>query len=339
MATASQDAFHAAQAFEPMVILSEAADVEAGVCKDSRRPKPTVNELSVRVFPEQRLAKAAAQVRAIARCKLDPRRLGRDLDRCEDRTGPAVERLLESVQFGLRPDGFGHCESATARDGGEIDAMSRVRALHAGLRVEAVVNHDHREVRRARSTDRGKRPQPHQHLAVAGHDNDAPPALGVRESEPDHRGAAHRAPEIKGERRIARGECIVGRRAEPGDDERVAAAAKQLRHHGAAFEQAHFRNTFAPIKRWPRRTATERPVSNATVAAARAVSTTRSASSTRYTITRIASSAGLVPCPMAICHGLNSPNSPRIVISIRSGIRHSAGSESALMQLPTPLDY
>ena len=38
------------------------------------------------------------------------------------------------------------------------------------------------------------------------------------------------------------------------------------------------------------------------------------------------------------CQGLNSAHSPRIVTSIRSGNRPITGSDSILMQLPTPLD-
>ena len=40
---------------------------------------------------------------------------------------------------------------------------------------------------------------------------------------------------------------------------------------------------------------------------------------------------------MCSCHGLNSPHSPRMVISISSGKRQAWVSESMLTQLPTPL--
>ena len=56
------------------------------------------------------------------------------------------------------------------------------------------------------------------------------------------------------------------------------------------------------------------------------------------TITPMASSEGRVPCPIGICHGLNSPQSPRMVTIINSGMWQITGSDSMLMQLPTPLD-
>ena len=57
-----------------------------------------------------------------------------------------------------------------------------------------------------------------------------------------------------------------------------------------------------------------------------------------FTITPIASSEGRVPCPIGTCQGLNSPQSPRMVTIINSGMWQITGSDSMLMQLPTPLD-
>ena len=42
--------------------------------------------------------------------------------------------------------------------------------------------------------------------------------------------------------------------------------------------------------------------------------------------------------PIGTCHGLNSPHSPRIVTRVKNGIRQLIGSDSMLMQLPTPED-
>ena len=60
-----------------------------------------------------------------------------------------------------------------ARDAGQADPEIGVARLHAGLGVAGIVEHDDRQVRRALDADRGERPQTHQHLAVAGHDQHA----------------------------------------------------------------------------------------------------------------------------------------------------------------------
>jgi hypothetical protein len=52
----------------------------------------------------------------------------------------------------------------------------------------------------------------------------------------------------------------------------------------------------------------------------------------------INSSASSVIEPIGTCHGLNSPNSPRMVTSTKQGKPQFFSSENMLMQLPTPLD-
>ena len=47
-----------------------------------------------------------------------------------------------------------------------------VARLHAGLAVDAVVEHDDREIGRPLDADGGERAHAHQHLAVAGDDRD-----------------------------------------------------------------------------------------------------------------------------------------------------------------------
>jgi len=61
--------------------------------------------------------------------------------------------------------------------------MCGVRGLHAGLRIQAVVDHHDREVARPLHADGGKRAYPHQHLAIAGGDDDAPPPFDVTQSD------------------------------------------------------------------------------------------------------------------------------------------------------------
>ena len=55
----------------------------------------------------------------------------------------------------------------------QIDAALGVARLHAGLAIDAVVEHDDGEIARPLDADGGERAQPHQHLAVAGDDRDA----------------------------------------------------------------------------------------------------------------------------------------------------------------------
>ena len=89
-------------------------------------------------------------------------------------------------------------------------------------------------------------------LAVAGDDQHPPLRLRLREAEPDQRGAAHRAPEIEVGVVVAGGIGIVGRRAEPADDQQVAAIREQRRDRGAPVELVAGRaayHFFAPIRR------------------------------------------------------------------------------------------
>ncbi len=86
------------------------------------------------------------------------------------------------------------------------------------------------------------------------------------------------------------------------------------------------------------RTAAVRRVLKAKFAAASTVGPTSAGASARNTLASIASSTFGVARPIGTCHGMNSPHSPRIDTMASSGTRHTAGSDSAFMQLPTPLD-
>src|SRR3954467_8086486 len=145
---------------------------------------------------------------------------------------------------------------------------------------------------------------------------------------------------------VAGGRDVPVRRAEACDHEQFAARPHQLVDDVAAVQQCiwvvHLRASslkfLAPSTRCPIRTATGFQVLKARCAAPCTAEATRSGSSTLLTITPIASSEGRVPCPIGICHGLNSPQSPRMVTIINSGMWQITGSDSMLMQLPTPLD-
>ncbi len=94
----------------------------------------------------------------------------------------------------------------------------------------------------------------------------------------------------------------------------------------------------APINRCDSSTATACPALKAIVSAAVVVGITSSARSMRRQTTPMASSTLWLAWPMANCHGLPSPKSPRMLTSVRNGKRPPLISDSMLMQLPTPLD-
>ena len=193
--------------------------------------------------------------------------------------------------------------------------------------------------------DRGERAEAHQHLAVAGDHDDAALRLREREAEAHHRRGAHRAPQVERVEMIVDA-AVVTARAQARDDERIAALVQYRLDDFAAVERRfaldgvvhYLLQSLKPMTRCPMRTATGRFVLNAIVPPAKTTSPTSSARSTRCTMQPAPSSSFCVPCPMAICHGLNSPHSPRIVISISSGKRASWARLSMFMQLPAPED-
>src|SRR6187551_2335856 len=140
---------------------------------------------------------------------------------------------------------------------------------------------------------------------------------------------------------IAGGRDVPVRRAKAGDDEQISTVAHEFADDVAAVQQCvriggHLRASslkfLAPSTRCPSSTATGFQLLKARCAAPCTVEATRSGSSTLFTITPIASSEGRVPCPIGICHGLNSPQSPRMVTIINSGMWQITGSDSMLMQ-------
>src|ERR1019366_2210122 len=81
--------------------------------------------------------------------------------------------------------------------------------------IDAVVEHDDREMARPLNADGGERAHPHQHFAVAGDDRDVPLRLRQRQAETDHGGAAPGAPGREG----------AGGRAERGQVPAASTAA------------------------------------------------------------------------------------------------------------------
>jgi hypothetical protein len=67
----------------------------------------------------------------------------------------------------------------------------------------------------------------HQHVAIAGDHGDAAARLRERQAEADHRRAAEAAPNIEVPRIITTGSDIIGRRADTGDHQQVAAIVEK----------------------------------------------------------------------------------------------------------------
>ena len=74
-----------------------------------------------------------------------------------------------------------------------------------------IVDDEDRQIVRPFHGDSGQRSQTHQHFAVAGDDQDATFRLRQSQSQSNGDGAAHRTPEVKIERMIARSGAVVGR--------------------------------------------------------------------------------------------------------------------------------
>src|SRR5271154_5224123 len=139
-------------------------------------------------------------------------------------------------------------EAATERHGGEIDTGTGVTRLHAGLAVMGVIEDDDDEIVRLLDADGGEAADAHEHVAVARDRDDA--AAGLRQSKPkrDHRGAAHRAPQIEIQRMVAgRGNVISGG-AKPGYDQKIVAVDEDLPHEIAPLKH-YFVHCLRPISR------------------------------------------------------------------------------------------
>src|SRR5579883_232142 len=195
-------------------------------------------ELSKGCFrSEQRRAEAVLEERAVARRK-DERRVFRgDLHLGEERPLMPPQRRAQSLDAGAVTDRLGDGEATGGRDRREVDAMRGVGFLHARLAVALIVEHGEGEVGRPLDADGGKAAHAHQHLAIAGDDENAAPRLRQCQAKPDHRRTPHGSPEREVERVIARRGDVPTRRTEPADHQKIAAFAKQRRHHGAAIER------------------------------------------------------------------------------------------------------
>ena len=140
---------------------------------------------------------------------------------------------------------------------------------------------------------------------------------------------------------------VPGGAAEPGDHQHVAAigeerltTSRRRRGKRLAARRGPWPSVQSPWRRSRPARSARRPgiwPSNAITPAARTVSSARPPRRGDARSCRKARACGRCRWPMCSCHGLNSPHSPRMVISISSGKRQAWVSESMLMQLPTPL--
>jgi ABC-type uncharacterized transport system YnjBCD ATPase subunit len=214
---------------------------------------------AVGVGAEQSFAKAAAEVGAVARGERGRARRYGDLDGGEERPGSGEELRGQRLDLRLGADRHGELESGCRRDAGQIDAAPGMRGLHPRLAVVLVVEHHDAEVRRPLRADGGQRPEPHEHLAVAGHHEYAAARLGEGQAEPGHGRAPHGRPEVEIEWGVPGRGHVVGRIAEAGDDEGIPAVTEDPDGDGAAVEGCgHFSKLFVPMTRWPMSTATAR---------------------------------------------------------------------------------
>src|SRR5262249_37010544 len=163
----------------------------------------------------------------------------------------------------------------------EIDRAARVARLAAGLAVEPVVEHHDREVRWFLHGDGRERTEPHQRLAVAGDYGDTQIRPRERDPEPDHGGAAHRAPEIEVAVVVADRRDVVGGRAEPRDDDEIVRALGEQGRNGVAALEHHFTHTLRPISRCESSSATAWSPPNARSTAPAAMSAASSGRSIR----------------------------------------------------------
>src|SRR5215208_632500 len=281
-----------------------------------------------------RYAEAILEKSGVAR-RQDSRRFSLiDFDHAHGRALPnPVDMSSKAVKITFINNDSRIRDPAAARCRGEVGGVAGVALLAPGLAIGLIVEDRDREIARVLRRDRRQRPKAHEEFAVPGDDEHRPSWLREGEPEPDHRGAAHRAPKVEVERMIAGGGDVVGRRAEPGDDQEVAPVLQEPRDGGAPVEGLrHFANTLAPMRRCERSTAVAVSASNVMMAAAPTTSATSAGASARITWTPAIRSASGVAVPIGTCQGLNSPHSPRIVTRVRNGKRPRRISDSMLTQ-------
>jgi tripartite-type tricarboxylate transporter receptor subunit TctC len=160
--------------------------------------------------------------------------VGLDLRMDEDRALPGVKQGSHRGRAVEPRDSFDTPKSAGLRRSGEIDARGGMARLHAGGAVVPIVEDDNREIVRLFDSDGRQAAHSHQRIAVARDHRHAAVRARERKPQADHRGGAHRAPEIEVQRMIAAGRDVIGRRAEAGDNQQIAAIGQKAGNEWAA---------------------------------------------------------------------------------------------------------
>src|SRR5439155_27319342 len=111
---------------------------------------------SLRGSHPERAAEAQLEVDAVAGRQHARRLGGCDGDAGEERAVGLVQQGGEAPELVRRRRLMNQPDAAGLRDAGEIGAARAVALLHAGLAVEAVVEHDDRQVRRLHHADGGE---------------------------------------------------------------------------------------------------------------------------------------------------------------------------------------
>src|SRR5712691_3674295 len=199
---------------------------------------------------QQRLTETLFQIGAVARRQSERQGLGLYLHLIEKRAAAAVNARTHRRDLGALADNAGF---EPARPGGraKIHTVGGVGLLQAGLAVALVVEDHDGEIGRALYADGGEAPQPHQHLAVSGDDQNAALGLRERKSQSYHARRSHHAPQGKSERMIARSGAVPRWGSEARDDKERAAPLEQRTNDLAAIElctpQGLSPNDFTPI--------------------------------------------------------------------------------------------
>ena len=181
----------------------------------------------------------------------------------ERRAGPGLDPGQHRGDVLLPGDagGVGDPEAAGHRD--QVGTQAGVAALHAGLAVVPVVEHDHGQVGRLPGPDRAQGADAHQLLAVAGDHHDRALRLRDRDPQADRDGRAHGPPQVEVEVPVPGREQVVRRRTQPGHEDRVRGAGHQVGDELSAIDRcdgvghpAHSSSHFLrPIRLWPSSTA------------------------------------------------------------------------------------
>src|ERR1700736_3034600 len=129
-----------------------------------------------------RAAEAVLEEDAVAGRQNTRRFVRADRDACEQTGRRIVDLGSAFAQPDLVVDVESLLEAAGPGDLDQRDTLCGMACLHAGFAIMTVVEDGNRQVRRALHADCREPAQPHQHLTVAGDDENT--AVGLRNGQP-----------------------------------------------------------------------------------------------------------------------------------------------------------